>query len=134
MEAAAAGNYDGKTPPIALAESISTMLAFDIDHLDDNLDLERRRQLRTFLMECRSLVAPTHVGLPYTTRRRVPGLRRGEVAEIIGVTVDWYRAFESGRPVRVSPQFVSRLAQALRLTSNQELTLFRLAFVEMYRL
>ena len=67
-------------------------------------------------------------------RRRVRGLRRGEVAEIIGVTVDWYRAFESGRPVRVSPQFVSRLAQALRLTPNLELKLFHLAFAEMYLL
>jgi len=44
-------------------------------------------------------------------------------AELIGVTADWYRYFESGRPVRVSPQFVSRLAKALRLQPYQEMTL-----------
>ena len=110
------------------------MLAFDIDRPGRDLDLERRRELRTFLMHCRARVAPDDLGLPSTRRRRVPGLRRGEVAEVVGVTTDWYRALESGRPVRVSPQFVSRLAKAFQLTPAQELKLFRLAFVEMYRL
>jgi hypothetical protein len=111
-----------------------TMLACDVDRHEDDLDLERRRKLRTFLLEHRARVTPVDIGLHVTQRRQVPGLRRGEVAEVIGVTTDWYRAFESGRPVRVSPQFVSRLAKALNLTRAQELTLFRLAFVEMYRL
>src|ERR1700735_3641634 len=110
------------------------MLALDIDREEGELDLERRRELRTFLIECRSRIAPVDVGLPRTTRRQVPGLRRGEVAEIIGVTTDWYRAFESGRPVRVSPQFVSRLANAFRLEPAKKLQLFCLAFAEMYRL
>jgi transcriptional regulator with XRE-family HTH domain len=61
-------------------------------------------------------------------------LRRGEVAELIGVSVDWYRSFESGRPVRVSPQFLSRLARALRLTGSQQLLLFRLSVPELYHL
>ena len=51
-------------------------------------------------MDYRSRVDPADLGLPQTGRRRVPGLRRAEVAELVGVTVDWYRAFESGRPVR----------------------------------
>ena len=110
------------------------MLAYDIDRLEGDLDLERRRELRTFLLECRARLMPIDIGLPHTPRRQVPGLRRGEVAEVIGVTTDWYRAFESRRPVRVSPQFVSRLARVLNLSRAQELTLFRLAFVEMYRL
>jgi hypothetical protein len=110
------------------------MLAYDSDRAEDDLDLARRRELRTFLLGCRARVTPVDVGLPHTSRRQVPGLRRGEVAEVIGVTTDWYRAFESGRPVRVSPQFVSRLARALNLTPANELTLFRLSFVEMYRL
>lgn len=45
-----------------------------------------------------------------------------------------YRAFESGRSVRVSPQCVARLATALRLTPPQQMTLSQLAFPEMYRL
>jgi hypothetical protein len=110
------------------------MFAYDVDRPEDDLDLERRRELRTFLLDCRARLTPADLGLPRTPRRQVPGLRRGEVAEVIGVTTDWYRAFESGRPVRVSPQFVSRLARALNLTRAQELRLFRLAFVEMYRL
>lgn len=97
-----------------------------------DLDAERRQELRTFLMSTRSRLEPEDVGLPRTNRRRVPGLRRGEVAELIGVTVDWYRWFESGRPVRVSPQFVSRLISALRLGELEALALYRLAIPEMY--
>lgn len=85
-------------------------------------------------MDYRSRVDPGHLSLPQTGRRRVPGLRRGEVAELVGVTVDWYRAFESGRPVRVSPQFVARLANALRLNAAEQLALFRLALPEVYHL
>jgi hypothetical protein len=110
------------------------MLAMDIDRPEGGLDLERRRELRTFLIQCRSRIAPVDVGLPRTTRRQVPGLRRGEVAEIIGVTTDWYRAFESGRSVRVSPRFVSRLANAFQLEPAQKLKLLCLAFAEFYRL
>jgi hypothetical protein len=110
------------------------MLDYEAERLDSEHDSERRRELRSFLINCRSRLAPAELGLPRTARRRVVGLRRGEVAELIGVTVDWYRHFESGRPVRVSPQFVSRLAKALRLPPTQEMTLFRLSFLEMYHL
>jgi hypothetical protein len=110
------------------------MLDYVAEHRDDDDDSERRRELRSFLINCRSQLAPAELGLPRTPRRRVAGLRRGEVAELIGVTVDWYRHFESGRPVRVSPQFVSRLAKALRLPPTQAMTLFRLSFLELYHL
>ncbi len=110
------------------------MLDYEAEHLDCEQDSERRRQLRSFLIHCRSRLAPTELGLPLTPRRRVRGLRRGEVAELIGVTVDWYRHFESGRQVRVSPRLVSRLAKALRLDPTQERALFRLSFLEMYHL
>jgi len=104
----------------------------DLDPEMKDIDLERRRELRAFLVSTRSRLNPGDVDLPATPRRRVPGLRRGEVAELIGVTVDWYRWFECGRPVRVSPQFVSRLIGALRLSERDGLTLFRLAIPEMY--
>jgi hypothetical protein len=110
------------------------MLAFDSDPTSTELDLERRRQLRIFLIECRSRIAPADIGLPRTDRRRVPGLRRAEVAEAVGVTTEWYRAFERGTAASVSPRFVSRIAKAFCLTSTQELKLFHLAFAELYRL
>jgi hypothetical protein len=110
------------------------MLIYEDESLGIESDQERRRRLRTFLMSCRSRLGPSEVGLPPTARRNVQGLRRGEVAEMIGVTVEWYRHFESGRPVRVSPRFVARVARALRLDRTEEMALFRLAFLEMYRL
>lgn len=110
------------------------MLALYVDYLQTREDILRRQQLREFLMKCRSDVDPVDLGLPRTARRRVVGLRRGEVAELVGVTVDWYRSFESGRPVRVSPQFVSRLSRALRLGAAQQFALFRLALPEIYHL
>ena len=108
------------------------MLSFDFDYLGSQQDLERRRSLRSFLMRCRAQFEPAAMGLPHTTRRRVSGLRRGEVAELIGVTVDWYRSFESGRAVRVSPQFVSRLVSVFKLGHREALLLFSLAIPEVY--
>lgn len=120
-----------RSTPYAL-EGRTVMLTCDVDYLGSQQDLERRRSLRSFLMRCRSQLDPSAIGLPRTLRRRVSGLRRGEVAELIGVTVDWYRSFESGRAVRVSPQFVSRLISALRLGHREALILFSLAIPEVY--
>jgi transcriptional regulator with XRE-family HTH domain len=111
----------------------ATLLAYDETPAND-LDFERRDKLRSFLRYCRLRLPPTEVGLPHSGRRRVQRLRRAEVAELIGVSFNWYSAFEGGRPVNVSPQFVSRVAKALRLNAKEELTLFCLAFSEMYRL
>jgi hypothetical protein len=104
----------------------------DLDPATSELDLARRQELRTFLKDARARLGPSDVGLPHTTRRRVPGLRRGEVAELIGVTFDWYRWFEGGRSIRVSPRFVSRVVAALRLSTLEALTLYQLAIPEMY--
>ncbi|HEY1977680.1 MAG TPA: helix-turn-helix transcriptional regulator [Candidatus Baltobacteraceae bacterium] len=75
---------------------------------------------------------PHDVGLPSTVRRRVSGLRREEVAELVGVSSDWYRWFESGRHIRVSIGFLSKLSQALRLEPLDQINLFYLALPEMY--
>jgi len=107
-------------------------LLADLDPAISALDLARRHELSTFLKEARARLDPSDVGLPHTTRRRVPGLRRGEVAELIGVTFDWYRWFEGGRSIRVSPRFVSRVVAALRLSTLEALTLYQLAIPEMY--
>jgi hypothetical protein len=110
------------------------MSALNVDYLQIREDVFRRRQLRAFLMDCRSHLDAVELGLPQTARRRVAGLRRGEVAEIVGVSFDWYRSFESGRAVRVSPQFVDRLSKALRLSAAEQFALFRLALPEIYHL
>ena len=95
-------------------------------------DAERRGKLRTFLLDCRSRLQPRDVGLPATARRRVSGLRREEVAELVGVSSDWYRWFESGRPIRVSVPFLTSLSDSLRLNPIERISLFYLALPEIY--
>ena len=68
-----------------------------LEALATDIDLERRGALRSFLLYQRSRLTPEDVGLPHLQRRRVPGLRRQEVAELIGVSEDWYRWFERGQ-------------------------------------
>ncbi len=79
------------------------------------------------------MLRPADVGLPDTARRRVPGLRRSEVAELASVSSDWYRSFECGRPVLISPPLVARLAEILRLTPAEEMDLHILARPELYK-
>jgi len=95
-------------------------------------DEERREKLKAFLVNSRSRLKPSDVGLPSTKRRRVNGLRREEVAELVGVSNDWYRWFESGRPIRVSVPFLANLCQALRLRPLEQIALFYLAVPEIY--
>lgn len=97
------------------------------------MDLERRVRLRTFLVHARSRLSPASVGLPETGHRRVPGLRREEVAELVGISAEWYRLLESGRPITVSSHVLEQLAVALGLDPFDQATLFRLALPELYR-
>ena len=93
----------------------------------------RRAELRAFLMRMRSRLKPSDQDLPKMGHRRVPGLRREEVAELVGVSDDWYRWFESGREISVSTRFLTRLAKALQLEPHEEVNLYRLALPELYR-
>ena len=95
-------------------------------------DDDRRAKLRAFLTDCRARLRPLDVGLPATARRRVTGLRREEIAELVGVSSDWYRWFESGRPIRVSVPFLARLSSALQLNPIERIALFFLALPEIY--
>jgi hypothetical protein len=97
------------------------------------MDHERRLRLRAFLTQARSRLLPAQVGLPQTGPRRVPGLRRGEVAELAGISAEWYRLFESGRPITVSSRVLERLSLALGLDAFDQANLFRLALPELYR-
>jgi len=95
-------------------------------------DAERRAKLKVFLTNCRARLKPEDVGFPSTPRRRVSGLRREEVAELVGVSGDWYRWFESGRTIRVSASFLAKLCNALRLDPLERISLYYLALPEIY--
>jgi transcriptional regulator with XRE-family HTH domain len=87
----------------------------------------RIQELGDFLRTRRSRIAPEQVGLPRGERRRTPGLRREEVAQLAGVSVDWYTWLEQGRPISVSTQVLESLVQALQLDANEREHLFFLA-------
>jgi transcriptional regulator with XRE-family HTH domain len=90
----------------------------------------RKLALRSFVIEHRARLRPEDVGLPRYGRRRVEGLRREEVAMLVGVSVAWYTQFETGA-IRVSPRMLDRVAAALRLNDEEKLYLFSLAIDEM---
>ncbi|MET9313183.1 helix-turn-helix transcriptional regulator [Kribbella sp. NPDC003505] len=83
--------------------------------------------LGEFLKVRRGRVAPEDVGLPGGGRRRTPGLRREELAQLAGVGVTWYTWLEQGRPINVSGQVLDAVASTLRLTPVEREHLYRLA-------
>jgi transcriptional regulator with XRE-family HTH domain len=76
----------------------------------------RRRELADFLRNRRAAISPEEVGLPGGGRRRTPGLRREEVAQLAGVGTTWYTWLEQARDVRASHAVLDALANALSLT------------------
>lgn len=86
-----------------------------------------RPALAHFLSRCRSRLTPADVGLPPGARRRTPGLRREEVAQLAGLSVDYYARIEQQRGPQPSPQLLASLARALRLTDDERDHLFHLA-------
>ena len=86
-----------------------------------------REELAAFLRSRRERLEPAQVGLPTTARRRTPGLRREEVAQIAGVGVTWYTWLEQGRNISVSAHFLEQIARALRLEHTERAHLFSLA-------
>ncbi|MFJ5991447.1 helix-turn-helix domain-containing protein [Lentzea sp. NPDC092896] len=84
-------------------------------------------ELGLFLQSRRARITPGDVGLPTGPRRRVPGLRRDEVAQIAGASVDYYIELERGRGAQPSVQMLAALARALRLDSDEREHLFVLA-------
>jgi transcriptional regulator with XRE-family HTH domain len=75
----------------------------------------------------RDRLSPTAVGLPTQTLRRAPGLRREELAQLSGLSVDYLTRLEQGRARHPSVEVLSSLAQALRLGEQERDHLFRLA-------
>jgi transcriptional regulator with XRE-family HTH domain len=92
--------------------------------MDDN---ERRQALADFLRTRRTRLSPPDVDLPWGSRRRTPGLRREEVAQLANIGTSWYVALEQGRDVHPSEQVLESLAQALRLNEAERHHLFLLS-------
>ncbi|MFF3563772.1 helix-turn-helix transcriptional regulator [Streptomyces sp. NPDC002574] len=95
--------------------------------MDDQADA-RGGELGEFLRSRRAKISPERAGLtPAPTSRRVPGLRREEVAQLAGVSVDYYVRLERGRAVNVSEGVLDAIARALQLTGDERGHLFRIA-------
>ncbi|MCP9964238.1 helix-turn-helix transcriptional regulator [Actinomadura madurae] len=89
----------------------------------------RRTELAAFLRSRRERITPEDVGMPPGPRRRTPGLRREEVAQLAGVGVTWYTWLEQGRPINASTQVLDAVARTLRLDGAEREHLYRLADV-----
>jgi len=87
----------------------------------------RRHELATFLRSRRERINPEQVGLPRGRRRRTPGLRREEVAQLSAVGVTWYTWLEQARDIQVSEQVLDALARTLLLDASERAHLFQLA-------
>src|SRR4051794_5068014 len=96
-----------------------------IDRIDGIGD--PRRALGGFLRARRGRVAPEHIGLASGGRRRVRGLRREELAQLAGISVDYYVRLEQGRATQPSPEVLDALARALGLDAAERKHLATLA-------
>ena len=89
--------------------------------------MDNRAEIRDFLASRRAKLEPGQVGLPSSGRRRVPGLRREEVAVLAGVSTDWYIRLERGHIAEVSDDVLDAVARALRLDEAERAHLLDLA-------
>jgi transcriptional regulator with XRE-family HTH domain len=107
-----------KAPPSTTPRDAATRPATDgrTKTNVDGAESVRRRELADFLRNRRAAIAPEEVGLPGGGRRRTPGLRREEVAQLAGVGTTWYTWLEQARDVRASHAVLDALADALKLT------------------
>ncbi|WP_420112454.1 helix-turn-helix transcriptional regulator [Pseudactinotalea sp.] len=89
--------------------------------------MDNRAEVSEFLTTRRARLRPADVGLPNAGRRRVPGLRRSEVAALAGMSVEYYAKLERGALSGVSAGVLDALANALRLDEAERAHLLRLA-------
>jgi transcriptional regulator with XRE-family HTH domain len=86
-----------------------------------------RRELAAFLRSRRERITPADVGLPAGPRRRTPGLRREEVAQLAFISTEYYTRLEQARAPRPSREVLAGLARALRLPDAERAHLHHLA-------
>jgi transcriptional regulator with XRE-family HTH domain len=89
--------------------------------------VDNRAEVREFLLSRRAKVTPEQAGLPTYGRRRVPGLRRSEVAALAGVSIEYYSKLERGALGGVSAGVLDGIARALRLDQPERAHLLHLA-------
>lgn len=89
--------------------------------------MDNRSEIREFLTSRRARIRPQQAGLPSYGTRRVPGLRRAEVAQLAGVSVEYYSRLERGDLSGVSDSVLDALAHALRLNDEERTHLEDLA-------
>lgn len=94
-------------------------------------DEQRRQELAQFLRTRRARISPEQAGLPNEGRRRTQGLRRGEVAQLSGVSVDWYTWLEQARNIQVSAQVLESIARTLRLDADERKHFYLLALQQL---
>ena len=102
---------------VAAIASVSTIGADEV----------RRAELGSFLRSRRERITPEQVGLRASRRRRTPGLRREEVAQLAGVGVTWYTWLEQGRDINASAQVLDAIARTLLFDAYERTHLFTLA-------
>ncbi|MFF9002924.1 helix-turn-helix transcriptional regulator [Streptomyces achromogenes] len=89
--------------------------------------MDNQEEVREFLTSRRAKISPGQAGLPSGSRRRVPGLRRSEVAALADVSVEYYAKLERGHLAGVSPAVLEAVARALQLDDAERAHLLRLA-------
>jgi transcriptional regulator with XRE-family HTH domain len=89
--------------------------------------VDNRAEVREFLISRRAKITPRQAGMPHIGARRVPGLRRGEVAALAGVSVEYYSKLERGAIAGVSASVLDAIARALQLDDAERAHLFHLA-------
>ena len=91
------------------------------------VDVDNHAEVREFLISRRAKITPQQAGLPVVGTRRVPGLRRGEVAALAGVSIEYYSKLERGALAGVSSSVLDAIARALQLDDAERAHLFHLA-------
>ena len=89
--------------------------------------MDNRAEVREFLISRRAKITPQHAGLPDAGNRRVPGLRRGEVAALAGMSIEYYAKLERGSLAGASTTVLDAIARALQLDDAERAHLFHLA-------
>ncbi|WP_410668087.1 helix-turn-helix domain-containing protein [Amycolatopsis sp. cmx-4-68] len=89
--------------------------------------MDNRQEVREFLVSRRAKITPEQAGLPTAGKRRVPGLRRSEVAMLADVSVEYYAKLERGNLAGASPSVLDAVARALRLDDAERAHLLALA-------
>jgi transcriptional regulator with XRE-family HTH domain len=89
--------------------------------------VDNRAEVREFLMSRRAKITPQQAGLPAVGSRRVSGLRRGEVATLAGMSIEYYSKLERGSLAGVSASVLDAIARALQLDDAERAHLFHLA-------